>query len=420
MKNRRGLNNILSTDRKPLYIILSIIMVSVLTLTVVYAALSTTLNINGNAEVSAASWDIYLDNIMLNSQSATSNVPTITNSTTATFTTTLSKPGDFYEFTIDVVNNGSIDAMIDSVTKTPELSVEQNKYLNYIVEYQNGEAINTKQLVAKNSFVRLKVKLEFRKDITASDLPSTSETLDLSFTVNYTQADETGTNVTDNGVYTDPYAVGNEICYGEECFYVISSDSTSITMLAKYNLHAGNIVEEDWNVIPIENPTGKQDPRALGGQYDENDEEANFPWYGTISFTNEDYWWDYDTHSMKNKYITDSIYMDGTKIDFAYIYDSNSKLYPIIENYRVYLESLGANVLEARIIKISELIDLGCEIETRNCLSAPSWVYSTSYWTGLSVGDSFVFFMVSSGIYHHNHYSYDNGLGIRPVITISK
>ena len=77
MKNRNNLNNILSADRKTLYIILSIVMVSVLTLTVVYAALSTTLNINGNAEVSAASWDIYLDNVTLNSESATSNVPTI-------------------------------------------------------------------------------------------------------------------------------------------------------------------------------------------------------------------------------------------------------------------------------------------------------------------------------------------------------
>ena len=125
MKNKRGLNNVLSTDRKTLYMILGIVMVSVLTLTVVYAALSTTLNINGNAEVSAVNWDIYLDNVQLNSGSATTNVPTITDKTTASFTTTLTKPGDFYEFTIDVVNDGSVDAMIDSVAKTPKLSDTQ-------------------------------------------------------------------------------------------------------------------------------------------------------------------------------------------------------------------------------------------------------------------------------------------------------
>ena len=144
MRNRAGLNNFFSRDRKTLYMVLSVLVLSVFTLTMAYAALSTTLQINGNAEVSSASWDIYLDNIQLNSQSVTTTAPTITDSKTATFSTTLSKPGDFYEFTIDVVNNGSIDAMIASVTKTPELSDTQKKYLNYIVEYQNGKSISTK------------------------------------------------------------------------------------------------------------------------------------------------------------------------------------------------------------------------------------------------------------------------------------
>lgn len=59
MRNRLSLNSFFNRDRKVLYIVLSVVMISVLTLTVVYSALSTTLNINGNAEVSAASWDIF-------------------------------------------------------------------------------------------------------------------------------------------------------------------------------------------------------------------------------------------------------------------------------------------------------------------------------------------------------------------------
>ena len=258
MKNRARLNNFLGQDRKTLYMVLSVLVLSIFTLTMAYAALSTTLNINGNAEVSAASWDIYLDNIMLNSQSATSNVPTITNKTTATFITTLSKPGDFYEFTIDVVNNGSIDAMIDSVTKTPELSATQSKYLNYIIEYQNGESINTKQLVSKKSFVRLKVKLEFRKDITASDLPKQSETVNLSFKVNYVQSDSTGVNVLDNGVWHltivsgDLDTKGSEVAIGDEHFYIMSSNETSVIMLAKMNITKDDIPRQSSDVSAIE------------------------------------------------------------------------------------------------------------------------------------------------------------------------
>ena len=344
MRNKRGLNNVLSTDRKTLYMVLSIVMVSVLMLTVVYAALSTTLQINGQAEVSSANWDIHLDNVVLNSSSATTVAPTITDSKTATFSTTLSKPGDFYEFTIDVVNNGSIDAMIDSVTKTPELTDTQKKYLNYIVEYQNGESITTKQLVSKNSYVRLKVKVEFRKDLTASDLPTASETLDLAFTVNYTQADETGTNVTDNGVKKvldiisgDLNTVGSEVAIGDEHFYIISNTDGEIAMLSKYNLEVGNVCTSSSSCTLIENPSGIQDSEMIGYPPD-----GSYPRYGTTEFSSTNYWY---SGGLKAEY--------GTSYP-AYVYDSNSTLYNYVESYRTYLESQGAEKEEARLIKYEE------------------------------------------------------------------
>ena len=389
MRNRASLNAFFNRDRKTLYMILSIVMVSVLTLTVVYAALSTTLNINGNAEVSAASWDIYLDNVQLNSQSATTNVPTITDKTTATFSTTLNKPGDFYEFTVDVVNNGSIDAMIDSVTKTTTLTESQAKYLNYIVEYQNGEAINTKQLVAKNSYVRLKVKVEFRKDITASELPQISEILNLSFTVNYVQSDESGISVKDDGIY-EPYKIGNEICYDNECFYIISSDEESVTMLAKYNLYVGGKYEnESWIAYGSE-ATGLQDSTMIG--WDSTGE----PYNGIIAFSTSQYWESYN-----------------------YVYNSNSMIYNYVENYKLYLESKGVLIKDARIIKKQELTKLGCGIFSRSCLEAPSWVYSTSYWTG-SVGGTTNLWSVSSNgsFYYFDEFSSYYACGVRPVIVV--
>ena len=268
MQGRR-IKDFFSRDRKTLYMILSIVLISIFSLTIVYAALSVTLNITGNAEVVASSWNIHLDNVKVTSGSVSGTTPSITTPRTASFSTTLNMPGDFYEFTIDVVNDGSIDAMIDSVIKEPTLTTSQAKYLNYIIEYQNGESINTKQLVAKESFVRLKVRVEFRKDITASDLPTTSETLNLAFTVNYVQSDGTGTNVKDNGaemgvrvVSGDGTQVGNEVCIGEECFYVISSDTYTVTMLSKYNLHVGKEIvgydpDADQDIVNvIENPTG--------------------------------------------------------------------------------------------------------------------------------------------------------------------
>ena len=125
-------------DRKVLILGLCLVLVCIFTLTVAYSALSAVLTINGNARVSAADWDIYLDNPRVAGGSATTDIP-IVNGVTATFNTTLNMPGDFYEFVVDVVNDGSIDAMIENVVKTPDLTEEQAKFLKYEVSYQNGD-----------------------------------------------------------------------------------------------------------------------------------------------------------------------------------------------------------------------------------------------------------------------------------------
>ena len=194
-------------NKKFLYIILTVIVISIFTLTVVYAALSTQLTISGNADVVGSTWDVHLENPIVTSGSVSDTLPTITNSSKATFNATLNVPGDFYEFTIDVVNDGSIDAMIDSVVKTPELTAEQSKYFNYDITYQNGESITTKQLVNSGSFVRLKVRLEYKKDLTASDLPTSNVSLSLGCTLIYSQADNNGVDVDNNGIFAIKFNV---------------------------------------------------------------------------------------------------------------------------------------------------------------------------------------------------------------------
>ena len=393
------LKDFFSRDRKTLYIILSIVLISIFSLTIVYAALSVTLNIQGSAQVSSANWDIHLDNVKVTSGSVSGTTPSITSPTTATFSTTLNMPGDFYEFTIDVVNNGSIDAMIDSVTKEPTLTETQAKYLNYIIEYQNGESINTKQLVAKESFVRLKVKVEYRKDITALDLPTTSETLNLAFTVNYVQSDGSGSSVNNNGmkvinvVSGDGTQTSDEICIGEECFYVMYSDETTVTMLAKYNLYVGGEYNSSWTAYG-EEATGKQDLNMIGYS------SKGKPYKGTTKFSNTNYW-----SSTVSSYP-------------SYVYNENSLLYSYVENYKTYLSTLGVTPIEARLITYEELTDLRCS--GTKCTSAPSWVYATTYWSGSAYSSRTVWIVLSNGGFSYDNYFNYSNCGCRPVITISR
>jgi len=390
-------------DRKTLYLVLCIAVVSVFTLSIAYAAMSTVLEIHGNSEVVASSWDIHLENVKVKSGSVSANAPVISGNSTLAFDVELNMPGEFYEFTVDVVNEGSIDAMIDSVVKTPELTTEQAKYIKYEITYENGESLSTKQTLKKGTATPIKVRLEYRRDIVASDLPSSVTELSLKLTLVYVQSDGTGSEITNNGASVvtvksgDGTQVGNEVCIKEECFYVISSTDTTVTMLAKYNLLVGNSVDEDFNATPLTNPTGIQDENAKGCVWDEKNSVAVFPYVGTTAFS--------------------SASQKGTN----YSDYSGSIVEGYVNNYNSYLVTQGVTPIEARLITKDELIGLGCSEADWSCSLAPSWVYLTSYWSGSADNVRSVWNVDSTGYFIGNTFnSYDIGFGVRPVITISR
>ena len=181
-----------------LFILLLLVVIG---LGIGYAFLSQDLTINGTGKVTANNWNIYFDNLVFNSGNvdlSTGDSAAVINPTTltdVTYTITLQKPGDFYEFTVDVVNDGSIDAMIGSVSnKLGGVEIDAThplpNYLNYSVTYSDGIAIAPNHLLEHGENETYKVRLEYRKDITANDLPSTNQTLTINFSVEYVQADE--------------------------------------------------------------------------------------------------------------------------------------------------------------------------------------------------------------------------------------
>ena len=383
----------MKNNKQDLYIF--IIMIALIGLTIGYAALSSTLNINGKSSISKNTWDVYFDNVVVKGGSVEEvKIPTITDKTTVDFEVALNLPGDFYEFTVDVVNNGSIDAMIESIEKTPILTEAQAKYLSYTINYENGEQIATKQLVKKKESVRLKVKVELRTDIAPSDLPEIGDVLYLSFTTNYVQADESGVNVNNNGIKVKPVAsgdineIGTIVTIGTEQFYTIGTEGDNVKLLSMYNLYVGNVVNQGQTASPIENPTGMQDSTAKG--YIEKNGERDYPFIGTTAFS-----------------------------DISCEY-SGSIVEGYVNNYKYLLESnFEIEVIEARLITSDELTsqEIGCDYE---CFRSPyPWIYSTSYWSA-EVFDDFAYSVESVGRYSFGNYSSNWYSGVRPVILISK
>ena len=384
-------------SKENIYVIL--ILIILFGVSVGYAILTKTLNVTGSSEVKQNTWDIHFENIQIKKGSVTATKePTIENSNTSVnFSFMLDLPGDYYEFTVDAVNSGTIDAMIESITKTPELTTDQAKYLNYIIEYQNGEQISSKQLVEKDSFVRIKVRVEYRTDILESDMPTTMQYLDLGFTLNYVQSGSKATVVKNHGIVGangDINEIGTIVTIGSEQFYTIGTEGENVKLLSMYNLYIGNECEAANSCIVYgDETTGRQESNMKGYV------SKQLPRKGTTVFS--------------------SALQKGTN----YSDYNGSIVEEYVNNYKIILEEdYGINIVEARLITVEELTneDIGCSTSTKSCANAPNFIYSTSYWTGSASENYFTWIVYSYSTFDLGYCLNEDSLGVRPVIIISK
>lgn len=180
-------------------VIIGILAVALLIMSVGYAAaFNTTLNITGSTTAKAAKWDVHFDTASYSTTSGTVT-PSAQNltGTTASYTVTLTKPGDFYEFTVNVVNDGTFDANLTKITLgTP--TTAQAKYIDYTVTYAGTEYTATTSglsilLAAKNAgdtdTATVKVKVAYVQPTNAEDLPTEDQTMTLTAALDYVQAE---------------------------------------------------------------------------------------------------------------------------------------------------------------------------------------------------------------------------------------
>ena len=95
-----------------------------LLITMGYALVSTQLKMIGISNVDKQTWNVYWGVPTVTSGSVSDVAPTRGQdqndpaNTKLTWSVTLNLPGDYYEFTVDAVNEGSLDAMIIGIDKT--------------------------------------------------------------------------------------------------------------------------------------------------------------------------------------------------------------------------------------------------------------------------------------------------------------
>ena len=184
-------------NKKTIY---GIIFILICLVGIGYAAIVSNISIVGTAKIKTNNFDVHFENITLTNGSVEINTTagdsaaTIepTNRTKIDYSVTLEKPGDFYEFTVKVVNGGTIDAMVNTVTSMMNNVVINNNlpnYLEYNVTYVDGIEIEPYHELNATQVDTYKVRVAYSADINPSDLPTTPSTLNFNFSVNYIQKD---------------------------------------------------------------------------------------------------------------------------------------------------------------------------------------------------------------------------------------
>ncbi len=175
-------------------IVIAMLSFAILFMTVGFAAYASTLNINGTATVSPTKWSVHFVNgSYAESTGSVAATDYSVTDNTVTYTVTLDKPGDFYEFTVNVINDGNFDATLKALTMST-LTAEQAKYLTYTVDY-DGHEYNASQsslsydlpYAAGSNTVPVKVKLTYVQPENSADLPATAATVTLTAALDYQQ-----------------------------------------------------------------------------------------------------------------------------------------------------------------------------------------------------------------------------------------
>ena len=398
---------------KILSIVALVLAISAMTLG--FAAFSTTLNISSSASVTPSSADfavkfstsqtsLVTDAVAPSSKTTgiTTTNGTIVNSVSPTLSNlsaSFNSPGQYVEYTVYARNEGAYTAYLNNINylgdktciassgTTESLVQSACNSINIKVTigsttYDDTTPISSHAL-AKGASETIKVRLEYAENGTAVDgsFKITFPSISLVYsTIDNSSMDGKVIRVVSGDINTE----GSIVAIGNEQFYVIGKESGNIKLLSMYNLRVGNSVDEGWKVTPLTNTTGIQDSEARGYV------DGEYPFIGTTAFSN-----------------TNSTY-------------SGSIVEGYVNSYKTYLTNMGVDISSARLITKAELEKLGCNEDDNSCSDAPSWVYSTSYWSGSAYDANRVWSVNSDANFDFSIYNYGSAFGVRPVIEISE
>lgn len=182
-------------NRKIKTLSLVALIVAVLGLGVAFAALSSQLTINGSAKAQAGSWNIHfaktLDMPTQTTGDASFTEPTLSDTSILGFKANVTKPGDSVTYYFDIVNSGSVDALIeDYVFKTGYLECSGSSVSDHpeckIYDFDDNGNINNHDLRVWRASIKYGLYYtDNNKEIIAGDEIRAGETKHAKLVVEY-------------------------------------------------------------------------------------------------------------------------------------------------------------------------------------------------------------------------------------------
>ncbi|MBR3210581.1 MAG: hypothetical protein IKF71_01430 [Bacilli bacterium] len=223
-----------------------LILLIIFLLGIGYAILQAVLKISGTTTVARNTWDIHFveesTDLIANDGVNISNA-SFESDLSLSFDVSFLEPGSYAECTIDVINNGTIDAMIENFSIEVDGEDDIPPYLIFDVKYSDDFVLAEKQILRAGTSETFKIRIGYNKDINSSQLPDEQVSHDLYFAINYVQADRTAIEIRNfkYSFFTTALTIGQVIPSGVDLY------TDASRMISDYHVPIGikHVVQND-------------------------------------------------------------------------------------------------------------------------------------------------------------------------------
>ena len=168
-------------------IIINLIIILLLSISIGYAAIENKINIKGSSTIGANSWIIYFDNITTRVDSIEANIEANTpteEKNSIFFDINLTNSKEIYSFETEIVNDGTVDAMIEEIT-LEGIPEEYNNSIEWQAKYTYGDELQKCDELLAGTRRKIIFKIKRKDDLTLDSLNLTP-----TFKIKYVVLDE--------------------------------------------------------------------------------------------------------------------------------------------------------------------------------------------------------------------------------------